>query len=126
MVHNIFNNDFTKIQIHPSINHELNNRRKINSQLENPKERVIDFPNLNQNSLIVDVRTEYEFLNFKSQYYQNSINIPIKSLLRYNNLDFLQSKAADNNILFFCNNKSRSKLATQLLKEYGIKSSSIE
>nr|ARO91125.1 molybdopterin biosynthesis protein [Flintiella sanguinaria] len=130
LVYNALDVHFTKIKIMPTIQKDFLSRRLKNKEI---------FSNLNDNvkiqsdtykynneyankfNLIIDIRTNYEFLKNKNQNDYNSINIPLDVLFNDQNIDFLKRESINKKILIYCETQSRSKLAVNLLNKYNIK-----
>nr|YP_010337950.1 molybdopterin biosynthesis protein [Timspurckia oligopyrenoides]UNJ17535.1 molybdopterin biosynthesis protein [Timspurckia oligopyrenoides] len=69
---------------------------------------------------IIDVRTRHEFIEKRSRFYSNSVNIPMHVLLNDKQLDLISEEYKTKNIIIYCNSQSRGKIAVQLLKRHNI------
>ena len=83
-----------------------------------------DLKSINKTSLtFIDIRQKIEF---EELHIENAINIPLKLIESNHKLNLIRQHAKTNTVIVYCNNNSRSTIASQILNKYKIQHSRLK
>nr|YP_009296108.1 molybdopterin biosynthesis protein [Schizymenia dubyi]AOM65043.1 molybdopterin biosynthesis protein [Schizymenia dubyi] len=122
LTYNALTTTFKKIKIYSNRRYKSNHVKLLSNKNGIYQNKKLKIRNYDGRVIIIDVRNNQEFNKSHLKY---SINIPLKEIARQKTIRFIYDHCSHKNIILYCDNRSRSTIASKILNKHNIKHSQI-